>query len=102
MIAFELSNASLASFEASAEYNGFRKAITLHKVILCPGTTLCLIDRSGNMIRTPAGAEDFRMPDLITNLTSCSSPALGRVRTPLVGRCYRVGACLRVAHKAKQ
>ncbi len=32
VIAFELSNASLASFEASAKYNGFQKAITLHKV----------------------------------------------------------------------
>lgn len=32
MIAFELSNASLVSFEASAAYNGFKKAITLHKV----------------------------------------------------------------------
>lgn len=80
MIAFELSNASLASFEASAKYNGFQKAITLHKVILCPGTTLRLID-------------------LATNLTSCSSPALVRVRTLLVGRWYRVGACLRLAHK---
>jgi len=34
VIAFELSNASVASFEASARYNGFQKAITLHKVSL--------------------------------------------------------------------
>lgn len=34
VIAFELSNASLASFEASAKYNGFQKAITLHKVTI--------------------------------------------------------------------
>ena len=47
MIAFELSNASLASFEASAKYNGFQKALTLHKVILCPRTNLCLTDHSG-------------------------------------------------------
>ena len=31
-IAFELSNASLASFEASVAYNGFGKLVTLHKV----------------------------------------------------------------------
>ena len=38
VIAFELSNASLTSFEASTAYNGFQKAITLHKVaflLLC-------------------------------------------------------------------
>ena len=38
VIAFELSNTSLASFEASTKYNGFQKAITLHKVI---STSLC-------------------------------------------------------------
>ncbi len=33
-IAFELSNNSLASFEASIAYNGFEKLITVHKVPL--------------------------------------------------------------------
>lgn len=32
VIAFELSNKSLASFEASVAYNGFGKMVTLHKV----------------------------------------------------------------------
>jgi len=41
VIAFELSNASVASFEASARYNGFQKAITLHKVCLL-GPLACL------------------------------------------------------------
>ncbi len=31
-IAFELANASLASFEASIAYNGFGRLIMLHKV----------------------------------------------------------------------
>ena len=30
-IAFELSTKSVASFEASMDYNGFQKAITIHK-----------------------------------------------------------------------
>ena len=30
-IAFEMSNLSVASFEASIAYNGFKKAIALHK-----------------------------------------------------------------------
>ena len=33
-IAFELSNSSLASFEASVAYNGFEKMVTIHKVLL--------------------------------------------------------------------
>ena len=37
-IAFELSNASLASFEASIAYNGFGKLISLHKVGCGPET----------------------------------------------------------------
>ena len=41
VIAFELSNASLASFEASTAYNGFQKAITLHKVAFL---VLCILD----------------------------------------------------------
>lgn len=32
-IAFELSNQSLASFEASIAYNGFQDKITIHKVL---------------------------------------------------------------------
>ena len=33
-IAFELSTKAVASFEASMDYNGFQKAITLHKARL--------------------------------------------------------------------
>ena len=54
VIAFELSNASLASFEASTAYNGFQKAITLHKVgllLLCAWMSMPLVcHASGNLL----------------------------------------------------
>jgi hypothetical protein len=81
VIAFELSNASLASFESSAKYNGFLKAISLHKVIPCPGFW-------SNMTCPWAGAIDTWLSDLSMYVTCCDSTAVGRFRVLLTGRWY--------------
>ena len=62
VIAFELSNTSLASFEASAKYNGFQKAITLHKVSSpSPGMLPSTSSEVSNNLPAPSQPEELHL-----------------------------------------
>lgn len=71
VIAFELSNKSLASFEASVAYNGFEKMVTLHKVAFHTVRSLgYVVDRSP--LQTPTLVSALLMPHRHGSLGSAS------------------------------
>ncbi|CAL8471301.1 g10843 [Coccomyxa elongata] len=101
VIAFELSNKSLASFEASVAYNGFDKMVTLHKVALgSREEEVCVdaaVDEGGSSVLNVLRGYGHPSAHNLTAVAEafgggCNRTALRRIGSDLVPEDVEVGA----------